>query len=336
MATGLFNAGSNIGAIACPLLVPWLAANWGWQSAFLTTGAAGFLWMLAWALIYRPPALHPRVSAAELALIQGDPADPEIKIPWLELLKHRQTWAFVIGFTCSAPVWWFYIHWIPDFLSKQYDLELTQTSLPLIVIFLVADVGGIAGGWLSSSLIRRGRSVNASRKTALLLCALCVVPVFFTPLTDHFWLAIGLVALAAAAHCGFAANLFTLVSDTVPRQAVSSVVGIGGMVGSLGGIAFAQLVGHVLEYTHNNYLIPFAISSVSYLGAVIMIHGLLPPTADGSGHAQSQRHRMRSALRKPDALPPLAGTSVATSRSIRPARSNSKTTATPYSSRTST
>lgn len=276
LATGLFNAGSNIGAVACPLLVPWLTVRWGWQSAFLATGAVGFLWVLAWVLVYRPPARHPRVSAAELALIRSDPPDPEIKIPWLELLKHRQTWAFVVGFTCAAPVWWFYINWIPDFLSKQHGLKLTQASLPLVTIFLVADVGGIAGGWFSSRLIRRGWSVNAARKTALLICALCVVPVFFTPLVERLWLSIWLVALAAAAHCGFAANLFTLVSDTVPRQAVSSVVGIGGMAGSLGGMAFAQLVGRVLEYTHNNYLIPFAVSSLAYLAAVIVIHRLLP------------------------------------------------------------
>jgi ACS family hexuronate transporter-like MFS transporter len=276
LATGLFNAGSNIGAIICPLAVPWLTVRWGWQSAFLTTGAAGFVWVLAWALIYRVPERHPRVSPAELALIRSEPPDPQVKIPWLELLRHKQTWAFVIGFACSAPVWWFYINWIPDFLNKQYSLNLTQTSLPLVAIYLVADVGGIAGGWLSSSLIRRGWSVNAARKTALSLCAVCVVPVFFTPLTDHLWLSIWLVALAAAAHCGFAANLFTLVSDTVPRQAVSSVVGIGGMAGSLGGIVFMQLIGYVLQYTNNNYLIPFAISSLIYLAAVAAMHGLLP------------------------------------------------------------
>lgn len=276
LATGLFNAGSNIGAIACPLVVPWLTARWGWQSAFLATGALGFLWLIAWALVYRPPSVHRRVSPAELALIRSDPADPSIKIPWLELLKHKQTWAFVVGFTCTAPIWWFYINWIPDFLSKQYSLKLTQASLPLLTIFLVADVGGIAGGWLSSWLIRRGWSVNASRKTTLLLCALCVVPVVFTPLVGHLWLSIGLVALAAAAHCGFAANLFTLVSDTVPRSAISSVVGIGGMAGSLGGMAFAQLVGRVLAYSNNSYLIPFAVSSLIYLVAVIVIHALLP------------------------------------------------------------
>ncbi len=148
MAIGLFNTGSSIGAVACPLLVPWLTARFGWQSTFLATGAAGFLWVLAWMLLYRPPAEHPRVSPAELALIRSDPADPSLKIPWLELLKHKQTWAFVVGFSCSAPIWWFYINWIPDFLSKQYGLELTQASLPLVTIFLVADaVASLAAGF---------------------------------------------------------------------------------------------------------------------------------------------------------------------------------------------
>lgn len=276
LATGLFNAGSNIGAVACPLLVPWLVVRWGWQSAFLTTGALGFIWVLAWSCMYRPPARHPRVGEAELALIRSDPVDPQVKLPWRELLKHRQTWAVMAGFFCSAPIWWFYIHWIPDFLNKQYDLKLTHASLPLVTIFLVADAGGILGGWFSSRLIRRGWSVNVARKTAMLVCALCVLPVFFTPLVTHLWLSIWLVALAASAHCGFAANLFTLVSDTVPSQAVGSVVGLGGMAGSLGGMVFAQLVGRVLESTHNDYRIPFAISALAYVIALSVIHALVP------------------------------------------------------------
>jgi ACS family hexuronate transporter-like MFS transporter len=176
----------------------------------------------------------------------------------------------------SSPIWWFYIYWIPDFLNKQYHLQLTQSSGPLVVIFLVADGGGIAGGWLSSMLIGRGWTVNASRKLALLVCALCVLPVFFTPLVGSLWISVALVALAASAHCGFAANLFTLVSDTVPRQAVSSVVGIGGMAGSVGGIFFAQAVSRILQATGNNYMIPFAIASLIYLIALAVMHLLLP------------------------------------------------------------
>ena len=154
----------------------------------------------------------------------------------------------MLGMMASSPVWWFYIFWVPDFLNKRFGLGLTQSSLPLIVIFVAASFGGIFGGWLSSALLKRGWTVNAARKTALLVCALCVVPVFATPLVPvaHVWWAVALVALAAAAHCGYAANLFTLVSDTVPRQAVSSVVGIGGMAGSIAGMAFAQVVARVL------------------------------------------------------------------------------------------
>ncbi len=275
-ATGLFNAGSNIGAVLCPLAVPWLAYRWGWQSAFLATGALGFIWVAVWLTVYRSPDKHPHVSRAELAYIRSDPPDPVVKISWLELLRHRQTWAYVIGMVSSSPIWWFYIYWIPDFLNKQYHLQLKQSSGPLVVIFLVADGGGIAGGWLSSMLIGRGWSVNAGRKLALLVCALCVVPVFVTPLAGNLWVSVALVALAASAHCGFAANLFTLVSDTVPRQAVSSVVGIGGMAGSVGGIFFAQAVSRILQATHNNYMIPFAIASLIYLMALAVMHLLLP------------------------------------------------------------
>jgi ACS family hexuronate transporter-like MFS transporter len=232
--------------------------------------------VVLWAVCYRPPRQHPWLGAAELAHIEKDPPDPPATVPWLVLLQHRQTWAFVVGMAASAPVWWFYIYWIPDFLNKQYQLKLTQSSLPLITIFLVADVGGIAGGWLSSHLIKRGWSINAARKTTLLACAVCVLPVFLTPLVGHLWGSVALVALAASAHCGFAANLFTLVSDTVPRKAVSSVVGIGGMAGAIAGMFSAQLIGRVLHFTHNNYFVPFALASVAYLLALGIMHLLVP------------------------------------------------------------
>ncbi len=277
LATGLFNAGSNIGAVACPLIVPWLATTWGWRSAFVATGAIGFVWVAAWLKMYRQPEGHPSVSPEELAHIRKDPPDPELrKIPWLELLRHRQTWAFVVGMAASSPVWWFYIFWAPDFLNKRYELGLTQSSLPLMIMFLAASFGGIGGGWLSSRLLKLGWSVNAARKTALLVCALAVAPVAATPFVANPWVAVSLVGLAAAAHCGFAANLFTLVSDTVPKQGVSSVVGIGGMAGALGGMVFAQLVARVLAYTHNNYFVPFAIASVAYLAALAVMHALVP------------------------------------------------------------
>ena len=276
LATGLFNAGSSAGAVACPLVVPLLAAHWGWQGAFVATGAVGLLWVLFWALSYRAPDGNRRVSAGELAWIRQDPPDAVVRISWLELLRHRQTWAFMTGMMVSAPVWWFYIYWTPDFLNKRFHLNLTGSSLPLMAIFLISSFGGILGGWLSSALLRRGWSVNAARKTALLLCSLCVLPVFATPLVSHAWWAVGLVALAAAAHCGYAANLFTLVSDTVPRFAVGSVVGIGGMAGSVAGILFVQIVSRVLHYTNNNYIIPFAMAASAYLLGLGIIHLLLP------------------------------------------------------------
>jgi len=276
-ATGIFNAGSNVGAVACPLVVPWLAHRWGWQGAFVATGVIGFVWVVFWMRAYQAPERHPRVSARELAHIRKDPPEPEtVRIPWPALLGCRQTWAFVVGMAASSPVWWFYIFWAPDFLNKRYALGLTQSSLPLMVMFLAASFGGIGGGWLSSHLLKRGWSVNAARKTALLVCALAVVPVAATPIVPNPWVAVALVGLAAAAHCGFAANLFTLVSDTVPRQAVSSVVGIGGMAGSLGGMVFAQIVAHVLAATGNNYLVPFLIASCVYLLALLVMHLLVP------------------------------------------------------------
>ena len=277
-ATGLFNSGSQVGAISCPLLVPLLAAHWGWQGAFIATGAVGFIWLGFWIWLYRAPEKHPFVSAAELAYIRQDPPDSPVKIPWLALLRQRQTWAFMAGMMASSPVWWFYIFWVPDFLNKRFGLGLTQSSLPLVVIFSGASLGGILGGWFSSMLLKRGRSVNAARKTALLVCSLAVIPVCLTPFVPvaHVWWAVVLVTLAAAAHCGYAANLFTLVSDTVPRQAVGSVVGIGGMAGSIAGMAFAQLVSRVLQATNNNYFVPFAIAATTYSIALAIIHLLLP------------------------------------------------------------
>ncbi|AMY08762.1 Hexuronate transporter [Luteitalea pratensis] len=278
-ATGMFNAGSNVGAITCPVVVPWLAGRWGWQGAFVATGAIGFVWLAVWLWLYRAPDQHPLVNAEELAYIRKDPPEPpHPHLPWAALLGKPQTWAFMIGMMASSPVWWFYIFWVPDFLNKQFGLGLTQSSLPLVVIFTVASAGGVGGGWLSSKLLRAGWTVNAARKTALLACSACILPVFITPLVPvtHVWWAVAIVTLAAAAHCGYAANLFTLVSDTVPRQAVSSVVGIGGMAGSIAGMFFAQLVARVLYATHDNFVVPFAIAACTYSLALLAIHLLLP------------------------------------------------------------
>ena len=271
LATGIFNAGSNVGALLAPLIVPWLTIALGWPWAFCITGALGILWIIAWRMYYQDPEKHPRVSEAELAYIRSDPPDPAVKIPWLSLLRHRQTWTFVVGTFLSAPIWWFYLYWIPDFLNKEHGLDLVHLGPPLVAIYLMTDVGSIGGGWLSSWLLKRGWSVNAARKTAMLVCALCVVPVFAASSVKNLWLATFLVGLAASAHQGFSANLYTLVSDTAPRKVVSSIVGIGGMAGAIGGMFIAKLAGYVLEQTQSYHLL-FTIAASAYLVNLLLIH----------------------------------------------------------------
>jgi MFS transporter, ACS family, hexuronate transporter len=274
-ATGIFNAGTNAGAIIAPLVVPWITLRLGWRWAFIITGATGFVWLLFWLALYRRPEEHPALSKAELAHIRSDPPEAGTSVPWLSLLPHRQTWAFSLGKLLTDPIWWFYLYWIPDFLQKNYGLDLKHIGPPLVAIYLAADVGSIGGGWLSSTLIHRGWSVNAGRKTAMLLCALCVVPIMLASRAANLWLAVALIGLAAAAHQGWSANLFTLVSDTFPRRAVGSVVGIGGMAGAIGGMVFANRAGHVLQ-THGNYQPLFLIAGSVYLIALLLIQLLLP------------------------------------------------------------
>ncbi len=275
LATGIFNSGSNVGALITPLLAPWIAVRFGWSMAFIVTGSLGFVWLAVWWFSYSDPAKNPRVSPAELAFIRSDPPDPAGKVGWLELLRHRQTWAFVSGMFFVAPIWWFWLFWIPDFLHKQHGLNLLQLGPPLVVIYLMTDVGSIGGGWLSSRLIGRGWSVNAARKTAMLVCALFVVPVFTASTQSNLWVATLLIGLAASAHQGFSANLYTLVSDTAPRHAVSSIVGIGGMAGSIGGMLVAQAAGYILEWT-GEYRLLFAMASSAYIVGLLIIHVLNP------------------------------------------------------------
>jgi len=275
LATGIFNAGSNVGALAAPLLVPWLTIKFGWPMAFIATGALGFAWLVVWQIFYRSPEKHPRISQSELAYIRSDPPDPVIKVSWLALLRYRQVWAVLIGMLLSAPIWWFYLYWIPDFLHKRHGLNLIQMGPPLVIIYLMTDIGSIGGGWLSSSLIKRGWTINAARKTTMLVCALCVVPVFMASTVSHLWVATLLIGLAASAHQGFSANLYTLVSDTAPRQLVSSIVGIGGMAGAIGGMFIAKLAGYILEWT-GEYRILFIIAASVYLVNLLIIHLINP------------------------------------------------------------
>ena len=275
LATGIFNSGSNVGAIITPLVVPWIALSWGWQWAFIATGAIGFLWLLLWLPLYHPPAKHPRLSPAELHHIRSDPQEPVTPIPWLKLLPHRQTWAFALGKFMTDPIWWLYLFWIPDFLKRNHGLDLSTVGLPIVVIYLVADVGSIGGGWLSSALLKRGWSANRARKTAMLVCALSVAPIVFAANVSNLWLAVALVALAAAAHQGWSANIFTLTSDMFPKQAVGSVVGIGGMAGAVGGMLIALVVGEILQTT-GSYVPIFLIAGTTYLVALLLIHLMVP------------------------------------------------------------
>jgi ACS family hexuronate transporter-like MFS transporter len=274
-ATGIFNSGTNVGALVTPLVVPWVTLYWGWQWAFIATGLTGFVWVAWWLWVYHPPEEHGRLSATELAYIRSDPIEQTTPISWASLFPHRQTWAFAIGKFMTDPIWWLYLFWIPDFFNRNHGLDLKSIGPPLVAIYLVADVGSIGGGWISSALIKRGWTVNAARKAAMLICALSVVPIMFAAKAAHLWVAVALVALAAAAHQGWSANLFTLASDMFPRRAVGSVVGIGGMAGAIGGMLIALVVGEILERT-GSYVTIFIIAGSAYLVALMVIHLLAP------------------------------------------------------------
>jgi len=275
LATGIFNAGSNLGAIATPLLIPWIAVHWGWRSAFFLLGGVGFGWLALWLWIYRRPQEHSSCSRSELEYICSDPIAPSIRISWFKLLAHRQTWAFVLGKFITDPVWWFYLFWIPDFLQRQHGVALLNIGMPILVIYLISDAGSVAGGWLSSFLIQHGRTVNASRKITMLICAVCVVPIVFAPKIASLWVAILIIGIAAAAHQGFSCNLYTLSSDMFPGTMVASVVGIGGTAGAIGGMLIAKIVSHLLQRTHS-YAVPFFLAGSAYLIALAVIHGLVP------------------------------------------------------------
>jgi MFS transporter, ACS family, hexuronate transporter len=275
LSTGIFNSGTNIGALATPLLVPVIVLAWGWYEAFIITGLLGFIWLIFWLLIYKRPEHDTRLSKRELEYIQSDPVEPTAAIPWRRLFPHRQTWAFAIGKFLTDPIWWVYLFWLPDFLNKQHGLDLKNFGIPLAVIYILADVGSIGGGYISGALIKRGWSLNRSRKTAMLVCALAVVPIVFASITSNLWLSVILIGIAAAAHQGWSANIFTLSSDMFPKQAVGSVVGIGGMLGAIGGMIIAPLVGYILDRTHS-YVPVFIIAASAYLVALLIIHLLAP------------------------------------------------------------
>jgi ACS family hexuronate transporter-like MFS transporter len=274
-ATGIFNSGSNIGAVAAILGVPLLTVHWGWQAAFAMTGALGFLWLAFWLSVYSRPEEHPKVSKSELALIQSDPPDRAPSYPWVPLLPHRETWAFAAGKFLTDGVWWFYLFWLPKYLQETFGLTLEQIVMPTLVVYNGSSLGSLAGGWLSSALIQRGWSINAARKTAMLVCAAAVLPVLYAPYTKSIGVTVALVTLATAAHQGWSANLFTTASDLFPRAAVGSVVGIGGTVGAIGGVLMQQLAGYTLNWTHS-YFSMFVLCGTLYLAALGVIQMLTP------------------------------------------------------------
>jgi len=275
LATGLFNAGTNIGAIVTPLVVPFITIRFGWQAAFVVTGALGLGWLALWWALYQSPAAHPRLSDAERAYINTDPPDPIVHVSWKTLLPHRQTWAVATAKFMTDPVWWLYLFWIPDFFSRRFGLSLMELGPPVIVVYLVSDVGSVFGGWLSSSLLKRGWTPNAARKTAMLVCATAVVPIVAAPGVTSMWTAVALISLAASAHQGWSANVYTLASDMFPRQAVGSVIGFAGMSGAVGGMLIAKLTGYVLQTT-GSYLPVFIIAGTTYLVTLAIIHVLSP------------------------------------------------------------
>jgi ACS family hexuronate transporter-like MFS transporter len=283
LATGIFNAGTNIGAIITPLIVPWITITLGWRWAFVFIGALGFVWLGFWLAVYRRPEEHPRCSAAELQYITAGREETVRRVPWARLLPLPQTWAFVLGKFLIDPVWYFYLFWTPDFLQRRYGLPLSHIGVPIMVIYLISDAGSISGGWLSSWMIRRGATINAGRKMAMLVCAILVVPVIFADRTSGMWGAVLLIGLAAAAHQGFSANLLTIPSDTFPNYAVGSVVGIGGFAGAVGGMLMAKAVGSTLQST-GSYRTLLLIAGVTYLVALGVIQLLVPRLAPANLH----------------------------------------------------
>ena len=277
LATGIFNAGSNIGAIITPIAAPVIMAAWVWQAAFVVTGVIGLLWLVVWFAMYRSPRQDKNVNPAELAHIEQDPADTEKKAGWFAVLGRKETWAYSIGKFLIDPVWWMLLFWLPDFFNKTFNLAVTSTDyvMAIAVVYLISDVGSVAGGWMSSRMMKMGWSLNRSRKTTMLILAVCALPYFAITYVNVLWGAILLIGWLAAVHQAFSANLYTMPGDVFPRKAVGSVVGIGGMIGGIGGMIMAQGVGKALS-TSLGYPAIFAVCAVVYLIAMAAVHLLSP------------------------------------------------------------
>lgn len=292
LATGIFNSGSNVGAIIAPLTVPLIAETIGWKWAFIITGAFGFVWLLLWFIYYEVPAKQARLTKAEFDYIHSDVDDlaaasitTQPKVSWFKLLTFRQTWAFVLGKFLTDPVWWFYLFWLPDFLNKQYGLEGTDVAFPVAAVYILSSIGSVGGGWIPLNFMKHGMPAFKARKTSMLLIALCVFPIVFAQYLGqiNMWLAVLVIGIAAAAHQAWSANIFTTVSDMFPKRAVASVTGIGGMAGGLGGILLTALVQKQMFVYYESinqldkaYFIMFLICGGAYLLAWVLMHFLAP------------------------------------------------------------
>lgn len=275
LATGIFNSGANLGNIVVPIVVPFLTLQLGWRGAFIGTGALGFVWLAVWLWVYAKPHEHRSVRGDELAHIQSDPVEQTSSVPLWRIIPRKETWAFALGKFLTDPIWWFYLFWLPRYLQGTFHLDLSQSRTPIVAVYAISTVGSIGGGWLSSFFMKRGLSQNLARKLTLLACALAVVPVIYAPYSRNLWTVVVLVGVAAAAHQGWSANLFTIPSDTFPKTAVGTVVGFGGMLGSLGGVGFQLATGRVVEAT-NSYIPIFVAACSAYLLALLIIQILAP------------------------------------------------------------
>lgn len=276
LATGIFNSGSNLGAILTPLLIPVIALTWGWKWAFIGTGVLGFVWLIFWIRLYHKPESEKRLTEAERVHILQDDKEPQrTRMSWRSILSFKQTWGICIARFLTDPIWWFFLYWVPKFLYSNYKIDLTNIGLPLIVIYVVSMGGSVFGGWMSSFLIKRGGGSVKARKQTIFLMALLVVPIFFASLTSNLWVAVVLISIATFAHQGYAANIFTVVSDIFPKNAVGSVTGLAGFAGAVGGVLFSGAVGLILEFTGSYYVI-FAIASAAYLICWLSLILLVP------------------------------------------------------------
>jgi ACS family hexuronate transporter-like MFS transporter len=275
-AFGWVNAGCNVAATVTPIVVPLLALRFGWQAAFVWTGAMGLVLLVVWVPLYGRPEEHPWVGSKELALILSDPSQPVVKVPWRKVIRYRQAWIFMAGKMFTDGIFWFFITWLPlFFFDPPYNLNLKNIGWPLVVIYLLADIGAVAGGALSSVMMRRGVSANRARKTAMLICGLCALPIMFAPHVHNMWAAVLIVGLAVAGHQGYSSNLYTVVSDLFPKSLVASIAGLGGFCGYVGASLFQVFTGKWVEYTHNYYG-PFFCAGIAYVVSVTIMHLISP------------------------------------------------------------